>query len=289
MRALLLLCTWSLLFNTVAAAQDAPAPGVRAAGMGGAFTAVADDGSAVYWNPGGLASGSFFSLVLDHNAQGDGNATLLTLGTPPLGLSYYRTATGPAAADRNSLVADHAGVTFVQSLADRIAVGATVKVVRGTARAGSGPAVSSTKVDADLGLMLMGALGRIGLSVHNVAAPSFATTGDAIPLERRVRGGISLNTGRLTTVAADLEFTTTHRIADGRPWREAALGVETHPRRKVWLRGGVHWNTAGDTAAPIGSVGGSYAVYGSTVADAQVSFGSEEGNNGWGVGLRFVF
>jgi hypothetical protein len=289
MRALLLLCTSPLLFNTFAAAQDAPAPGVRAAGMGGAFTAVADDGSAAYWNPGGLASGAFFSLVLDHNAQDDGNATLLTLGTPPLGLSYYRTATGRATADRNSLVAHHAGVTFVQSLADRVAVGATVKVVRGSARAGSGPAVSSTKVDADLGLMLMGALGRIGLSVHNVAAPSFATTAEAIPLERRVRGGISLNTGRSTNVAADLEFTTTHRIADGRPWREAALGLETHPRRKAWLRGGVHWNTAGDTAGPVGSVGGSYAVYGSTVADAQVSFGSGDGNPGWGVGLRFVF
>lgn len=31
------------------------APGARAIGMGGAFTAVADDVSAVYWNPGGLA------------------------------------------------------------------------------------------------------------------------------------------------------------------------------------------------------------------------------------------
>ncbi len=29
--------------------------GVRALGMGGAFTAIADDGSAMYWNPGGIA------------------------------------------------------------------------------------------------------------------------------------------------------------------------------------------------------------------------------------------
>ena len=37
--------------------------GSRAAGMGGAFVAVADDASAVYWNPAGFAAGSFFSLV----------------------------------------------------------------------------------------------------------------------------------------------------------------------------------------------------------------------------------
>ena len=30
-------------------------PGVRADGMGEAFVAIADDASAVYWNPGGLA------------------------------------------------------------------------------------------------------------------------------------------------------------------------------------------------------------------------------------------
>src|SRR3954465_10848194 len=113
MRALLLLCTWSLLFNTAAAAQDAPAPGVRAAGMGGAFTAVADDGSAVYWNPAGLASGAFFSLVVDRNAGADGSAALLALSTPPLGLSYYRTATSELGSGRHSLVAHHAGATVV--------------------------------------------------------------------------------------------------------------------------------------------------------------------------------
>ena len=35
--------------------------------MGGAFVAVADDASAVYWNPGGLAAAAYFSLVVDRN------------------------------------------------------------------------------------------------------------------------------------------------------------------------------------------------------------------------------
>ena len=91
-------------------------------------------------------------------------------------------------------------------------------------------------------------------------------------------------------MAADLDLTTA-TTARGE-WRDAALGLEAHPARKAWLRGGVHWNTSGGRrrgAAPIGSVGASYAVYGSTMADAQVSFGSASGDRGWGIGLRFVF
>src|SRR6187402_1536034 len=65
------------------------AVGVRAAGMGGAFTAVADDASAVFWNPAGFASGSFFSLVADANILDRRSGGLVALGTPPLGLSYY--------------------------------------------------------------------------------------------------------------------------------------------------------------------------------------------------------
>lgn len=41
--------------------------GARAAGMGEAFTAVANDASATYWNPAGLASGNGSNIVLMHN------------------------------------------------------------------------------------------------------------------------------------------------------------------------------------------------------------------------------
>jgi hypothetical protein len=39
--------------------------GERSQGMGGAFVAVADDSSAVYWNPAGLATGSTFDAQVD--------------------------------------------------------------------------------------------------------------------------------------------------------------------------------------------------------------------------------
>jgi len=110
------LCAAVLLFAlpAPATAQTFDFVGTRAAGMGGAFVAVADDASAVYWNPAGFASGSYFSLVLDRiyakidrtyakagrtsskvdpgdsAASGRRSGLLMAIGFPALGLSYYR-------------------------------------------------------------------------------------------------------------------------------------------------------------------------------------------------------
>jgi hypothetical protein len=138
-------------------------------------------------------------------------------------------------------------------------------------------------------VMAAGSLGRIGLAIHNLTEPSFETTAGPLTLERRFRGGISLNLARKTMVSADLDFNTTADVATGDPWREAAIGAEIQPMRKGWLRAGVHWNTAGDRATPGTTIGGSYAVYGATLADAYASFGSDDRTRGWGVGMRFVF
>jgi hypothetical protein len=306
-------CSWALwlllaVTPSASAQTDAPlrqdpghAVGVRAAGMGGAFTAVADDGSAAFWNPAGFASGSFFSLVADANMLDQRQSTLVALGTPPLGLSYYRTAIVAEKNGRNTLVAHHAGVTLVQSLGGHLAVGTTLKLVHGIASPAGSAAISTNKFDADLGFMSTGSIAQVGLSVRNLLQPEFRTAGGgAIRLDRQVRAGVAIHAGQNVTVAGDVDLTTA--VSPRGRWRDAALGVEVHPAVKAWLRGGVHWNAArlrrgasagqaggAGGAAPIGTVGGSYAVYGAVQAEAQASFGSADGDRGWGVGLRFVF
>jgi hypothetical protein len=147
-----------------AAAQTFEVVGTRALGMGGAFVAVADDATAVYWNPAGLASGDFASLVAEwqiHEAgQGDdtsvggaasdGSAAFVGLATLPLGLAYYRlrsNVAGPPrpAGDRvsgrqreghvelRSLVTHHWAATLVQTVVEGLTVAASVKLVRGVA------------------------------------------------------------------------------------------------------------------------------------------------------------
>jgi hypothetical protein len=143
-----------------AAAQGLETLGNRAAGLS-AFVAVADDVTAVAWNPAGLVTGPFFNVTLDLGrsttaAEGavgaDGPAgkvstALIAVGVPPLGLSYYRiglTAIEPISPAGEgdtrretrqvavrTIVASHLGATVLQSLGDHWTVGTTVKLVRG--------------------------------------------------------------------------------------------------------------------------------------------------------------
>ena len=120
-----------------AGAQSTESVGTRAQGMGGAFVGVADDASAVYWNPAGLAGGAYFSLLLDGNTArsvpdadpvgADRSGWILALSMPALGLSYTRlqsTTVRPAIgipenSRLESLVTHQIGATLVQSIVDQ--------------------------------------------------------------------------------------------------------------------------------------------------------------------------
>ena len=69
-------------------AQQYESVGIRAQGMAGAFVAVADDATASWWNPAGLATSLSFADVIVE--AGDGGHWGIALGFPSLGLSYYR-------------------------------------------------------------------------------------------------------------------------------------------------------------------------------------------------------
>src|SRR2546425_12637685 len=98
-----------LQFTTsVLHAQTFDQVGERAQGMGGAFVAVADDASAIYWNPAGLANvyqfdsqlsasgapGSDPGTVRGSDPRTAGSQTLfIGAAMPALGFAYYRTRT----------------------------------------------------------------------------------------------------------------------------------------------------------------------------------------------------
>jgi long-subunit fatty acid transport protein len=59
-----------IIYATTAWGAAAVGYGTRAAGMGGAFTAVADDGSAPYWNPAGIVQIKYVTFTPSFGAEG---------------------------------------------------------------------------------------------------------------------------------------------------------------------------------------------------------------------------
>jgi hypothetical protein len=148
-----------VVWQSTASAQGLENLGSRAPALG-AFVAVADDASAVAWNPAGMVMGPLFNISIGlgrSSAVPDGppietevaerlSATLVAFGVPPVGLSYYRLGMhvvegGAASGDPRredgqvvvrTIVTSHLGVTVLQSLGNFLTVGSTVKLVRGT-------------------------------------------------------------------------------------------------------------------------------------------------------------
>jgi hypothetical protein len=151
--------------------------GTRALGMGGAFTAVADDATATWWNPAGLSTlladavleGAAEDLVDDPDAPvragGAWRARPFSIAVafPMLGASFNRltveeirpSPTGTTEPGRQDPAArvrafdlSSVGVTVVQSLGDAVVVGSTIRLLHAGAAAAS--PLPETTVDAAL-------------------------------------------------------------------------------------------------------------------------------------------
>ena len=306
---------------TSARAQSFEAVGTRAAGMGGAFVAVADDATAAYWNPAGFALGNMFSLVVDRGkSQSDpavpegarkASSFMFAMGMPAMGLSYYQLhstvladagTANPGTVRIDTLVTHHTGGTVLQSIGHHLTVGCTAKLVNGTAssifsadggreilldRASEIGGRQSNKFDADLGVMAVGGFFKVGLTIRNLLDNEFETpAGNTIELARQARMGIAFLISQGWAVDTDFDLTTTHGpLGDERNF---AVGTEGRIGRKTMVRGGLRHNMTGPSrTAP--AVGGSYRVMGALFVDGQVTGGTERADRGWGISARFVY
>jgi hypothetical protein len=291
--------------------------GTRASGMAGAFVAVADDATAVYWNPAGVATGSFVSVVLDAGrfqlgASGpqavekqQDTGAIVALSATAIGLAYYRlgtygngaaepAASGPESREEvrrsvHAITTSTVGVSLVQSLSEHIVVGVTPKVMRGAGR---------TAADVDAGLMAWANRFRFGVVARNLTTPAFAKAAAGRPdeesaeieLGREVRVGGAWGSGwtGMSRVIVSVDGDVLSRPAPDGDRRDVAAGLETWwMSQRLGLRGGVRRSTIGDARAAV-AAGISAGLKPGMLLEAHLVRG-QHAERSWSVGARMTF
>ena len=266
-------------------AQGFGAAGERAQGMAGAFVGLADDASAIYWNPAGIAN--IFKVdaqaSVTHDKQGFVGAAM-----PAVGVAFYRTNTAVAASESrhnggsgevrvSADTTNNLGVSLVQSIINTVVIGTTLRLADSS---GTGA------FDADAGVEFSNGPLRLGLAARNLRA-SLDTT-------RSARVGVAfapraLATGIYGPYSVDLDVDLTRFAESAGDRRDIAVGSE-----QWWLRGwlatreGLRWNTLRSEDRAIS--GGVTVKLGSMwFAEGHVTKANLESSAAWGIGGKVAF
>lgn len=270
-----------LLGGLSSAAEAQPtfeSAGERALGMAGAFVAVADDASSAHWNPAGLATGAPAGMTAGwlHGGIGRGDApatsearrvrgSFTAVGTWPLGVSFgtFNLTAVREGLDgqlvTETLRTNQYGATILQTVAQGLVVGSTLRYVRGEVVAapfegGSvDEAMSRTDdldgdrtgaFDFDVGVMADMQRVRVGLTLKNLQSPTFGDVAvREITLPRQTRLGVAVLPTDGLTLAVDLDLETVDFVGD--PYRMVAIGGEAQLGARILARSGVRWSIEG--------------------------------------------
>jgi len=187
--------------------------GARAVGMGGAFSAVADDASSLWWNPAGIARSTFTDVILSHTAFIE-DITSQVVGVarpaPKLGAVIGLSATylsidgiqGYDASKNPTGDLDATGISVGLAVAKSfgaLSFGGQGKMIQETLhdKKGSGFAV-------DAGLQYHKDKLGIGVALQNVG-PKFKIGTKSDPLPRVARAGVSYQAHPKIQLAVDGE------------------------------------------------------------------------------------
>jgi len=313
---------WLLTTPLRAGAQPAfETVGERALGMAGAFVAVADDSTAVHWNPAGLVHGGPAGMTIGWDrfqfGKSDGPMTpgstrrgtaFTSLGSWPVGVSFGRFNNTSIATDLDGvpqtvrLRVNQYGLTMLQTLIEGVVIGGTVKYLRGNVASGPSHGFSNEDAfesldevdghttntfDVDLGLMIDMDKVRIGAVFKNLTTPEFTEVPvPATTLQKQFRMGVAVLPTDGLTLAMDIDLDTVDLWGDLR--RNIAFGGESHLGGRMAVRGGVRWSLEG-LKRTVWAGGASVAIRPGMWIDTHYSYGTRGEDRGFGASMRAGF
>lgn len=234
--------------------------GARAAAMGDAYVAIADDATAVYWNPAGIARLSGQTITLNHTAwpaeilfdqaayvfgvkwipgMFGVNVRALTMSRDKVRTTYLPDGTGETF-DAGEWAY---GLTYARSLTDKFSAGLSVNYVQTGL-----DDITGKSTTFDFGTLYdIGVLGaKIGMSIQNIGSDmTFIDESVKMPVFFRVGGSFSMLQQGESRLLAAAEFTHPPDNSE-----KLNLGAEYSFRDYLFLRGGykMNYDTEGLTA-----------------------------------------
>jgi hypothetical protein len=269
-------CSQALAVGEAAAPSLIISPSARAWGLGQSFVAVADDATAIYWNPGGLAFLEGTSMTLTHSQLipmladdvyfetfnvAHNIPDIGTLGLSAIYLTYgswWETTTGGEEVAEHTSYEFAFGGYYALKLSETTALGIGLKVCH----VFLAPATEATGFKEGAGTSFaadFGVLGRpsdrisYGVAIQNVGPNmSFIEKDDAAPLPRTLRGGVAFKpfVGEEYSTMVSIEAS------------KALIGLDeifsegkfSEVRRDATLNGGIELSFAGFVAARTGYI-----------------------------------
>jgi hypothetical protein len=268
--------------------------GTKAAAMGGAFTAVANDTTAFYWNPAGYAFGPVIhgGVQWGESDMDRGDGATFGNGAAGFSLGFTFMGVGGTFSDESwsrlegdvlasqGLETFDLSVSILQSLPlDDLVIAGNVHYLSGESHeifesmsalppgAGAPSAVrdrvmetegeESSTASVDLGALYQPSDWlRLGLMWRRLFEPGFALpSGEEIVLPRHGRAGVAFFLPQETTVSFDFDLSSQGGVDES--WRELSLGVDKRLFDDLLsLRAGVRAETgSGRGARPAFSAG----------------------------------